>query len=57
MRYIKSIFCNVICITDSVNTRQNRVLDKELHLIARQDDQEVKHKSLIEYMEFEGIQE
>jgi hypothetical protein len=35
-------------VTDVLNTKQNRVLDKELDLIARQDDQEVKHKSLTE---------
>jgi hypothetical protein len=38
-----------------LNIRQNRVPDKELDLIVKQDDQEVKHKSLTEYLEL-GVQ-
>ena len=37
--------CKALCIIDILNTRQNKVHDKELHLIARQDDQKVKHKA------------
>jgi hypothetical protein len=44
-------------ITEVLNTRQNIVLNKKLNLIARQDDQEHKHKSLIRYIELEGVQE
>ena len=44
-------------ITDVLNTNQNKDHDNELDLIAIQDDQEVKHKSFIEYIELEGIQE
>jgi hypothetical protein len=42
---------------DVLSTKQNRVIDKELDLIARQDDQKVKYKNLTEYIELEGIQE
>jgi hypothetical protein len=42
---------------DVLNTRQNKVHDKDLDLIAKQDHQEVKHKSLIEYIELKGLQE
>jgi hypothetical protein len=42
---------------DVLNTRQNRVPNKELDLIAKQDEQEDKHKSLIEYIESRGVQE
>jgi hypothetical protein len=44
----KIALCMRPIVTDVLNTKQNRVLDKELDLIARQDDQEVKHKSLTE---------
>jgi hypothetical protein len=49
-----SCITNVI-IVDIKNTRHNIILDKELDLIAKQDDQEVKHKNLTKYIELEGI--
>jgi hypothetical protein len=33
---------------DVLNIRQNKVFDKELDLIAKQDDKEIKYKNLIE---------
>jgi hypothetical protein len=37
--------CKALCITDILNTRHYKVHDKELDLIAREDDQEIKHKA------------
>jgi hypothetical protein len=48
---------NLSAVTDVLNTRQNIVCNKEIDLNVRQDDQEVKHKILIEYIELERIQE
>ena len=48
---IKDIVRREASTMDVLNIRQNKDPDKELDLIARQDDQEIKHKNLTEYME------
>ena len=42
---------------DILNTRQNIVVEKEVELNVRQDNQELEHKNLTEYIELEKIQE
>ena len=53
----KIALCLRVVVIDVLKTKQNRVLNKELDLIARLDDQEVKHKSLTEYRKLERVQE
>jgi hypothetical protein len=51
------LYIYIRAIRDVLNIRQKKVFDKELDLIARQDDQKTKHKSLIKYIKLDKIQE